>query len=304
MRKYVVPIVALAGIALLIPQANAVDLIIKSRAIPKGGAGSLPVIVRNVSKNELWGIDAGLTFSNTALKPAVAEPFTGNTKTVGTAPNDTAGFDPNKDVTVSGSAFVGTAPQPSVYFGYVRGATGIKATGTGQVPVGLLKLSIPADATVAVRDVINITTASYNVKNTGTDAGSTRDGATAATSLGTSGAAVEAESVVMVDALSAVATAVPLHKVAVGKPGDPSGDGGFTIADVSILNGIIAGVAGAKTDYRAIAGDVAPSNGYVPGTDLGGTTGLGYGDGNISISDVSALKGRIANVATSFPAAE
>lgn len=291
MRNYVVPIVALAGIALLSPQANAVDLMIKSRAIPAGAAGSLPVIVRNAPATGLWGIDAGLTFSNPALT-AGADAFTPNAKTSGA----TAGYDAAKDVAVSGNTFVGSGAQPNAYFGYVRGATAIANAVT---PVGLLKLNVAAGT--AKNLVINITAPDYNVKNTGAEAGSTRNGATAATVNGTT---VASEPVTLLDAPSAAPGAVPLHKVATTVPGDASGNGFVDAPDVNILKDIVALKAGVKTDFRAIALDIAPANGYVPGSNIAGDTGLGYGDMLVNSGDLSSLKSKLALANPNFPVAE
>jgi hypothetical protein len=193
---------------------------------------------------------------------------------------------------------VGGGTQPNIYFGYVKGATGIAAGTATQVAVGLLKLKVTAGA---ARDVYNITVPAYNVKNDGTGNAVSRSGATAATVAGTT---VASESVTLLDALSAANTAVPMHKIAVGNPGDASGNGFVDGADVSILKGIIGGVASAKSEYRAIAGDVAPAPGYVPGTNIGGTAGLSYGDSLISGGDVAAVKGKIGGVNANFPVAE
>lgn len=294
MRKYVVPIVALAGIALLSPQANAVDLIIKSRAIPAGKAGSLPVIVRNAPATGLWGIDAGLTFSNPALT-AAADPFTPNNKAVGT----TAGFDSAKDAAVSGNTFVGTGAQPNAYFGYVRGATAIP-TGSAQTPIGLVKLNVAAGT--ARNLVVNITTPSYNVKNTGAEAGSTRNGATAATVNASN--QVVSENVNLLDALSAAYGAVPMHKVATTIPGDANADGTIGAADLAIAKLYTLSNAGAKTEFRSIVLDVAPANGYVPGSNVSGDTGLGYGDSLVTAADLASLKLRSLNNNPNFPVAE
>jgi len=292
MRKYVVPIVALAGIALLIPSANAVDLIIKSRAIPAGGAGSLPVIVRNAPANGLWGIDAGLTFSATSVT-AAANAFTPNAK--GAAP-----YDATKDVTVSGTTFVGTGTQPNVYFGYVRGATAMAATGTAQTAVGLLKLSV---ATGTPRNqVVNLAANQYNVKNTGQDAGSTRNGATAATVDGTN---VVNEPVNLLDALSTAYAAVPMHKVATTIPGDADATGTFTAGDLGIAKQYSLSNQAAKTEFRSIVLDVAPANGYVAGTNISGDNGLGYGDMLVNAADLGTMKARSVNPGlATFPVAE
>jgi hypothetical protein len=297
MRKYVVPIVALAGIALLSSSAYAAtDLIVKSRAIPPGGAGSLPVIARNAPSTGLWGIDAGITFSSALLK-AGTDPFTANAKTSGT----TAGYDATKDVAVSGTTFVGTGTQPNVYFGYVRGATAIAAPTTTMTPVGLLKLSV--DATATRGTVINLGLQDYNVKNTGDATGSTRKGATAATVNASN--QVVSEDVALVDAINSTTTAVPMHKVGVGIPGDVSANGAVDPADIVGVKQVIGGTAPAATlDYRRIAGDVAPANGYVPGTDLGGTAGAGYGDMVIQPSDIVSLRQKIGGTSTAFPVAE
>lgn len=289
MRKYVVPIAALAGIALLSSGANATDLILKSRAIPVNKAGSVPVIVRNVGNGgSLWGIDAGLTFSSANVAAVDAN----------NAFTATTGYDSAKDVIVTGVPSVGGGTQPNLYVGYVKGGAGIAAGTATQVSVGLVKLKVTAGA---ARDVYNITTPAYNVKNDGTGADKSRDGATAATVNGTT---VASDAVTLLDALSGANTAVPMHKIAVGNPGDASGNGFVDIADVAILKGIIGGSASAKTDYRAIAGDVAPAPGYVPGSNIGGTAGLSYGDGLVSIADVASIKGKIGGVNANFPVAE
>lgn len=288
MRKYVVPIVALAGIALLSSSANAADLIIKSRAIPVNKAGSLPVIVRNVGNGgSLWGIDAGLTFSSANVAAVDANnAFTG-----------TNGYDAAKDVVVTGVPSVGGGTQPNLYFGYVKGGAGISAGTAAQAGVGLVKLKVTAGT---ARDVYDISVGNYNVKNDGTGNAVSRPGATAATVNGTT---VAAESVTLVDALNATSTAVPFHKVAVGNPGDVSGNGAVDGPDVTGLKQIIGGLAGANTPYRLIAGDVAPGNGYTAASP-GGTNGLGYGDGVISGTDVTALKQKIGGTANNFPVAE
>ena len=126
MRKYVVPIVAVLGIALLSPRADAANLIMKSRLGTAGRPVSLPVAVTAVGgTTQLWGLDFALTFTGlnagtdpggngTAFSP---QAVTGSTEV---------------PVVVSGTTFVGTvAANPNLYVGIVRGTSAFTTTAAG-----------------------------------------------------------------------------------------------------------------------------------------------------------------------------
>lgn len=311
MRKYVVPIVVLMGIALLSPRADAANLVMKSRLGTAGHNVSLPVAVTAVGgTTQLWGLDFALTFTGL---------------TAGTDPggNGTA-FSPQAvtgstevPVVVSGTTFVGTvAPNPNLYVGIVRGTSAFATTAAGSgaptSAIGLLRLAIPAGATKGTTVALAVP-ASYNVANDGT--GSTtvaRAGATGATSDATAGSAVAAETITVVNSMpgSTVANAVPLHTVAIGAfPGDVIVATGtatdvLNSADYAKLANFIAGKTG-MTDYQKIAGDIAPANGYVPGSNFGGTAGLSYGDAVLNSADYALLANKIAGKSTpNFPISE
>lgn len=299
MRKYVVPIAALAGIALLSSSANAAELILKSRAIPVGKAGSVPVIVRNVGNGgSLWGIDAGLSFGSANVAAVDAN----------NAFTATTGYDSAKDVIVTGVPSVGGGTQPGLYFGYVKGGAGISAaSATTQVGVGLVKLKVTGGA---LKDVYTITTPDYNVKNDGTGNAVSRKGATAATVAGTT---VSSETVTLFDGyLSGNAPAagnpdlrVPTHRVAVGAPGDVTGDGAIGSADLSNLAAVLVNKAASSwTEYKRIASDIAPPNGYAPGNVAG--NGLSYGDGVVGSGDLGLLAAKLVSkpAASVFPVPE
>jgi hypothetical protein len=300
MRKYVVPIAAFAGIALLIPSSHAAELILKSRAIPVGKAGSVPVIVRNVGgSGELWGIDAGLKFSSANVAAVDAANAFAGAGATGT------------DVVVTGSTFVGGGAQPSLYFGYVRGTSGIAAAGAPLKAAGLLKLKVTAGA---LRDVYDITAPAYNVKNDGTGADKSRNGISAATSTATAGAAVTNEPITLFTGFLGGAAPsagepdlrVPLNKIAVGAPGDITGDGNINAADLGNLAAVVVKKAAASwTDYKKIAADIAPFNGYVAGNASGGT-GQSYGDGLVNASDLGLMAAKIVQKpsAANFPIPE
>lgn len=286
MKKYLVPCVALAGIALLTPRVDAATLTIKSRVAAAGHAVHLPVSVSAVSVNQLWGIDFGLTFDATKV----------------TATNAAAAFVPfvtsTSDVVVTGNTFVGGGTQPNLYVGYVKGQTGVDTTKA----LGSLALTVTAG--VARSTVVVLTVpATYNVKNDGTGADVSRAGATGVTSTATAGDPVVAETVTLGDAGAAN---VPQHRVGVGTPGDVTGDGNVNVADVSNLAAFTAGKV-TFTDYKKIAADVSPLNGYTP-ANIGGTTGVGYGDGIINVGDLALLKQKVAGVVnantTNFPVSE
>lgn len=310
MRKYVVPIVALMGIALLTPQTNAANLIIKSRVGKAGGNVSLPVSVTSVGgTTQLWGLDFALTYDATKLSPGTDPGGNGSAFTpfaVGT----------EVPVVVSGTTFVGTgATNPNLYVGIVRGTSAFTTTanpnGGPSSSIGLLRMAVPAG--VATGTVIDLAVpANYNVANTG-DGSTTnsRFGATGATSDATAGSAVAAETITVLNSypVASGVTALPLHKVAVAlAPGDVvfsgSSAGVITPAD---YGKVIAAYLGKTTlnDYEKIAADVGPANGYVPGSNYGGTAGLSYGDGAISPTDYGLLIAKYLGKPTAtFPVAE
>lgn len=309
MRKYVVPIVALMGIALLTPRADAANFVMKSRLGTPGHNVSLPVAATAVGgTTQLWGLDFALTF--TGLN-------------VGTDPggNGTA-FSPQAvtgstevPVVVSGTTFVGTvAANPNLYVGIVRGTSAFTTTsgGTGAPTssIGLLRLAVPAGGTKGTTVLLSCNT-NYNVANDGT--GSTtvsRAPATGATSDATAGSAVSAETITVLDSMpgSTVTNAVPLHMVAIGAmPGDVIVATGINpdvlnSADIAKLGNFIVGKT-TMNEYQRIAADVGPLNGYTTG-NFGGTAGLSYGDGILNSADVALLANKIVGKAATFPISE
>lgn len=307
MKKYLVPCVALAGIALLASSGFAANLIMKGRMIPAGGKVSVPISVTAVGgSGQLWGLDMALAIDNaavTATDPANA--FTLNNATASDV------------VLTSAGPFVGGGTQPKLYVGVVKGTAAIPsgpATGNPNQNAGLLKLSVAAGT--ADGTVVNIAPiASYMVKNDGTGADVSRPGATAATSTPTAGDPVVAEAVTVLDYMpNAPAPGTndlraPLHTVAVGLPGDILTGGGIAAGDLSLLKAALVGgnTAGKWTVAARIAADIAPPNGYVAGSNLIGTgaNGGGYGDGVIAAADLSLLKAKLVGSAgTNFPVPE
>lgn len=295
MKKYLVPCVALVGIALLSPRADAANLIIKSRAINAGHPGSIPIGVSSVGgSGQLWGLDMGLKADNaavTAVDPANAFTLNGGTAS---------------DVTVTGNTFVGGGTQPTLYAGFVKGTAGVTANTTTPVYVGLLKLQVAAGTLVGTLvDIAPI--ASYNVKNDGTGNDVSRVGATAVTSTATAGADVVAEAVTTATTLGTTGLQVPLHKVVVAVPGN------ITLDTANAINsGDLGNLAAALvnkvvlTPAKLVAADIAPANGYVPGTNIGGTAGASYGDGVVNSGDLGLLAAKLVSKASAanFPVSE
>ncbi|HEY3412239.1 MAG TPA: hypothetical protein VGM51_04170 [Armatimonadota bacterium] len=308
MRKYVVPIVALLGIALLTPQSNAANLIIKSRAASAGTNVILPVAATAIGgTTQLWGLDFTLNFDTT--KVGVGTDPGGNGSAFSPFPVGT-----EVPVVVSGTTFVGTgATNPNLYVGIVRGTspfvTTANAVGQPTSSIGLLRLTLAATGPVAGEVIDLAGPATYNVANTG-DGSTTnsRAGNTGATSDATAGSAVVAEPVTVLATMpvSGTVMSVPLHKIAVAPagPGDVVAGGGIAVGDIAKLaNGLLG--KSAMTDYNKIAGDVAPNGaGYVPHTNYGGTAGLSYGDGTISVGDVALLAKMKLGTATNAPVNE
>jgi hypothetical protein len=310
MRKYVVPIVALVGIALLSPSTNAANLIIKSRLGVPGHNVSLPVAVTNVGgTGQLWGLDFGVTFDTTKLT-------VGTDATNGTAFTPQAvGTSTEVPVVVSGTTFVGTGvANPSLYVGIVRGTSAFTTTqntaGGPTSSIGLLRLAVPTGVANGTVVALSVPT-TYNVANDGT--GSTtisRAGATGATSDATAGSAVASEAITVSTVYPVTANiVVPLNEVAVGAiPGDVifagSSLGKVDAADYSkTINAFLGKTT--LNDYQKIAADVGPANGYVPGTNLGGTAGLSYGDGKIDAADYSLMVAKFLGKSTpNFPISE
>jgi hypothetical protein len=310
MRKYVVPIVALIGIALLTPRSNAANLIIKSRVGTPGHTVSLPVSVTAVGgTTQLWGLDFAMKYTAGALTPGTDPGGNGSAFTPQAITGST-----EVPVVVSGTTFVGTvAANPSLYVGIVRGTTAFTTSASGSgVPtaaIGFLRLAVPAGAVKGTTVPLSITDP-YNVANTG-DGSTTnsRLAATGATSDATAGSAVTAETITVLNSMpgSTVTNAVPLHQVAVGAfPGDiivaTSGADVLNSGDYGKLANYIAGKT-TMTDYQKIAGDISPANGYVPGTGFGPT--VSYGDGVLNSGDYGLLANKIAGKSTpNFPIAE
>lgn len=323
MRKFVVPIAALAGIALLSPHADAANLFIKSRAATAGHPVSLPVMVNGVGgSTQLWGIDFALTYDVAKLAPV-------NDATTGAAfsPRAVTGST-ETPVVVSGAPTVGTVvTNPNLYVGYVRGTSAMPtfagnpsfSTASPSPAIGLLRLSVVTGTTAG--SVINLAVpTAYNVANDGT--GSTtisRSGATGATSDVASGAAVAAETVTVADyfpqytvpAAGKPDLRVPLHKVAVGLPGDVNTTSGvpngiIEAGDLSILAGAAVSkstILAKWTEYARIAADVSPALGYTP-ANIAGTSGQGYGDGLINAGDLAVLASRSVKPSATFPVPE
>lgn len=317
MRKYVVPIVALMGIALLTPRSDAANLILKSRLATPGRPVSVPVAVTDVGGTtnnlELWGLDVGLIFTdsvpaNKAVDIAVGTDPGGN----GTAFSPAAVTGSTEvPVVVSGTSFVGTgATNPDLYVGIVRGTSKFTTTQNGAhgptSSIGLLRLSVPAGGVKG--DIVTLTVpTTYNVANDGTGATTvSRPGASGATSTATAGAAVNAETIA-VPATYPISTgiAVPLAKIAIGvTPGHVSTGGtALNSLDVSTVARALAGII-TMTDFQKIAADVFGGNGYVPVTNYGGTAGLSYGDGVINSGDLGQTAKQIAHLATNYPVPE
>lgn len=291
MNKYLVPCVALLGLALLTPRADAVDLFIKARACPPAGHVSIPVYGTNVSANTLWGIDFAAVIDNAAL---TAYPDANNAF----APEVSSAT----DVIVTGNTFVGGGTQPNLYVGYVKGLTGFDITKA----FGLLKVQVAAGT--ATKTVINLTVpATYMVKNDGTGNDVSRAGATAVTSTATAGAPVVAETVVVKVNTGAAGELVPLRQVAVLKPGDINGDTNVNANDLNVLKSKLAGKTIPTTVWGAwspVGADVAPPNGYTA-ADIGGTAGFGYGDSVVNANDMNVLKAYLATKpGTPFPVPE
>lgn len=313
MRKYVVPIVALLGIALLTPQTNAANLVIKSRLGKSGSNVSLPVSVTAVGgTTQLWGLDFAVNYDVAKLSPGTDPGGNGSCFSPQAVTGST-----EVPVVVSGTTFVGTgATNPSAYVGIVRGTsafatTANATTGAPTAAIGLLRLAVAAGQTKGTTVALTVPP-TYNVANTG-DGSTTnaRAGATGATSDATAGSAVTAETITVLNSypVASGVIAVPLHKVAVAlTPGDVvfsgSSAGVITPAD---YGKVIAAYLGKTTlsDYEKIAGDVGPANGYVPGSNYGGTNGLSYGDGAITPTDYGLLIAKYLGKSTpTFPVAE
>lgn len=309
MKKYLVPCVALAGIALLASSGYAANLIMKGRVLPQSGKVSVPISVTAVGgSTQLWGLDAALAISDagiTATDPANAFTLTGATA--------------SDVVLTSAGPFVGGGTQPSLYVGIVKGTAAMPTTDTGGKPsasIGLLKLS--ASAGIAKGTVVNIAPiASYMVKNDGTGADVSRAGATGATSTPTAGDPVVAEAVTVLDFIpgSTAPTGsnpdlrVPLHTVGVGLPGDINNDGSLGSGDLGNLAAVLVNKAAATwTPYKRLAADVGPLNGYVPVTGIAGSgaNGGGYGDSVVGSGDLGLLAAKLVNKpsAANFPVAE
>lgn len=309
MKKYLVPCGVLLGIALLASGGHAANLIVKGRVMPAGGKVSVPISATAVGgSGQLWGLDMGLDIGNaavTATDPANAFALNGATA--------------SDVVLTSAGPFVGGGAQPKLYVGMVKGTAAMPTTDTGGKPsssLGLLKLSVAAGT--ANNTVVSIAPiASYNVKNDGTGADVSRAGATGATSTATAGDPVVAESVTTLDTIpgSTAPTGAnpdlrtPLHKVGVGKPGDLNNDGNINSGDLANLAAVLVNKGAASwTEYKRIAADVAPLNGYVPVSNLLGTgaNGGGYGDSVINSADLGLLSAKLVNKpsAANFPVPE
>lgn len=308
MRKYVVPIVALLGIALLTPQTNAANLIIKSRVGKAGGNVSLPVSVTAVGgTTQLWGLDFALTYDTAKLSPGTDPGGNGSAFSP-----QAVGSSTEVPVVVSGTTFVGTVkPNPNLYVGIVRGTSAFTTTGatTPTGAIGLLRLAVAAGGVKGTTVALTVP-ADYNVANTG-DGSTTnsRLGATGATSDATAGSAVNAEAITVLNAMpgSTATNAVPLHQVAIGLfPGDVTTASGSLVKPDSGDIGRLAAYLASKTtltDYMKIAADTAPLNGYTP-ANYAGTAGLSYGDGLINSGDIGQMAAAIAGKAPNFPVAE
>lgn len=280
MKKYLVPCAALLGIALLCPRADAAGLLLKSKPICPGSAGDVSVAVNQIGgSGELWAIDFTLKLGSGLSAVDAANAFTPAASTAA-------------DVVVTGAPTVGTGvANPDLYVGYVRGTTAM-ATGADATfkPIGKVRLAVAAGTTVGTAiDIAN--TVNYNVANDGT--GSTtvsRAAATAATSTATAGAAVVAETVTLLNAITATGNPVPQHLVVVAKPGNVTLDATNTvnIADVSNLAAFLASKA-TLTDAKKVAADAAPAAHAATG---------GRGDGNINIGDLSLIASALAGKST------
>jgi hypothetical protein len=311
MRKYVVPIVALMGFALLTPRSEAANLVMKSRVGTPGRPVSMPVSVTDVGgTTQLWGLDFSMKFDATKLSAGTDPGGNGSAFSPQAITGST-----EVPVVVSGTTFVGTVkPNPNLYVGIVRGTSAFTTTkaGNGQpnAAIGLLRLAVAAGAVKGTTVALTVPT-DYNVANTG-DGSTTnsRLGATGATSDTAAGAAVTAEAITVLNTEvgSTATNAVPLHTVAIGAfPGDvivavsPAVDA-INSADIAKLGNYIVGKT-TMTDYQKIAGDVAPLNGYTTAL-YGGTAGLSYGDGILNSADIALVGNKVVGKAAIFPVSE
>lgn len=333
MKKYLLPCAALAGIALLLPSANATtQIVIKSRAIPSGKSGSLPVgIVNTDTTKQTWGADMGLQFFDASGARLAAGTLT--EKTPGAAlvvPTQFPGS--AADVAVTGTGFVVTgATQPDLYAGVVRGSnaavTGTQAAGYTGNAIGVLQLTVPGTVANGTFTTYNIKlantggTATYSVLNDGTStpaSPNTRPNASVVLLDPANSNALSQDIPTLADFLSGASGKVPAHMVAVGNPGDVDNNGSFQVNDVAQAKRLAAGLSGisaAAKNYELIAADVAPtvdaSNNTVfinvgqAGYPNYGATGMSYGDGNVSAADIAAIKRRAVSLdLNTFPKAE
>lgn len=301
MRKYVVPCVALLGIALLSPRADAASFVVKARAIPPGGAATLPVSLTDTVAPTvaLYGVDFGLKFDAALVTiPAVDNAFTPATA-LGTT-----------DVAVTGAPTVGDATtnpnKPNLYVGYLRGGTTAIPVGVDAKPAvafGGVRLGVAATATRGTTIPLTVPP-NYNVENNGQAGLDQRNGAT--------GAALETTNVVNED-VTAVTGKFPGYTattnqdlvlttstIAVGAPGDVNADGNVTNSDAVLIARTVVGFNASFNAYRAIAADVAPAGGWTAAAPLGTNTanGGGYGDGVVTNSDAVLIARSVVGFAT------
>lgn len=281
MSKTFVACAALVGVALLGSRADAINLLIKSRAIPPGGNGSVPVqLTGTPASGQIWGVDFALAFDNPAL--TAQDP---NNAFVQFSGNAAA-----SDVVVTGNTFVGGGTQPNLYVGVLKGTTGLDLT----KGVGLLKVKVATGT--ARTTVINMTVPpTYNVKNTGDGTDQPRAGATAVTSTATPNDPVNSEPVTVLDSTGAGAFNVPLHRIAATIPGDATADGFVNNSDVILVSRMLNSLT-ATSPTRLITADVSGLNGYTSG-NVPGTAGLSYGDNLVNNSDLVAITRKAAGVA-------
>jgi hypothetical protein len=283
----------LAGAAALHSPARGADFILKSRAICPGSTGSVPISAVNIGgSGRLIAFDMALSFGGDGFSvPDTLYPLM------------IYGFDPTGDILVSGRPYA-TPPLYDIYLGVVKGEgafdTARNPDGTPAGCIGLL--SVAAFSNVPRGTVVDF----EPVDSYGTPAGA-RPGATAATP--------DPEPVRILDFMPIESPTsigggrswrrlrrmspeipVPLHMVAAGAPGDVNANGRIDIGDAMVLAAALGGRRQLSA-YQRIAADVAPLNGYVPGSNSFGSganlNGGSYGDGEVTPADLNLLVARI-----------
>lgn len=279
----------LAGLNL---PASGVDLIVKSRMVAPGDTALLPVSVRTISTKALWGIDFALFVDKDAGPTGEAYvqfPFRKQAFTPAVALKNKdfhvcyrKGFrDPKEGL-----------EKPDLYVCMVK-----YGGFSNDVLLGNLNIEVSTETPrgkvldLAVRD---FTTTLYSETRPPTpNCCIVRSGASAALAVNKKETGAESAPVVFCNRIPADlqptdkgrCVAVPLHKVAVGVPGDVNADGRISSIDIAIITSILSGLRADCSDYELIASDVAP--GDIKGLDGSSSN---YGDGWITKADVDLIK--------------